>query len=119
MKFSDAMHFLENGKKIRANGWTDGYYIYLDKENRIKNKDGDYFGDNSAIFYEDDFLDNWEIFINPFAEGDEFIDFDGDKVRILKLYPEKEIAVVEIEFHNRIIGDDMTFEDLERYKRVK
>ena len=82
MTFEEALKALNEGKKIRKKWWYAGNYIWLDKENTLKDKNGskayaslgfDFKTNNEWEIYEEPVLDEKEkeylsAVIKPFRE---------------------------------------------------
>lgn len=63
MAFYGALKALTKGKKIRKKWWYEGDYIWLDKKNTLKNKNGS----ETSVSVDFDFMtkDVWEIYEGP------------------------------------------------------
>ena len=66
MTFYEALKALNEGKKIRKKWWYAGDYIWLDKENTLKDKNGS----ETYVSLRFDFKTNneWEIYEEPILE---------------------------------------------------
>lgn len=66
MTFYEALKALNEGKKIRKKWWYAGDYIWFDKENTLKNKNGS----ETCVALEFDFRtkNEWEIYEEPILD---------------------------------------------------